>query len=175
VQSRAGWIAATSAELDPGHPEKILMVRRDFAEQRSAEHLALIAALLEACEYCDRPENHEPIAATLARPEYVGAAPAALRHGINSSMDFGNGIVRGVRDFCRFSGGDANEPSGDKAAWALELVRASGQCKDPSAINFAFGKRVFRTDIFEQAIQLRSKHQPQTENETTSEKQTVLV
>src|SRR6266850_6607819 len=32
VQTRAGWCVTTSAELDPGHPEKVLMVRRDFAE-----------------------------------------------------------------------------------------------------------------------------------------------
>ena len=48
VHAKAGWIAATSADLDPGHPEKILMVRTDFALKRNDEHLALIAALREA-------------------------------------------------------------------------------------------------------------------------------
>ena len=47
VQAKAGWCAAVSAELDPGHPEKVLMVRSDFAEQREPEHLALVAALIE--------------------------------------------------------------------------------------------------------------------------------
>ena len=57
VQSRAGWCVAASAELAPCHPEKVLMVRRDFAEKRESEHLALAAALLDACEFCDAPEN----------------------------------------------------------------------------------------------------------------------
>src|SRR5438552_12946031 len=39
VQSRAGWCIATSAELEPGHPEKVLMVRNDFAEKCAHEHL----------------------------------------------------------------------------------------------------------------------------------------
>jgi ABC-type nitrate/sulfonate/bicarbonate transport system substrate-binding protein len=160
VQSRAGWIVATSAELDAGHSEKVLMVRRDFAERRAGEHAALIAALLEACEFCDQPENHEEIISTLARPEYVGVSGAALRYGIEGKLDFGHGLARKVGDFCVFHRSDANEPSGDKAAWALELVRSSGLCPEPAALNFAFGRKVFRPDIFEQATRLRD-HKPE--------------
>jgi ABC-type nitrate/sulfonate/bicarbonate transport system substrate-binding protein len=154
VQSGAGWIAATSAELDAGHPEKVLMVRHDFAVKRGEEHVALIAALLEACEYCDQPENHDEIIETLARPEYVGVPEAALRHGISGTLNFGHGISRNVEDFCLFHRHDANEPSGGKAAWALELVRASGFCPGPSTLNFALGRKCFRPDIYEQANEL---------------------
>ena len=156
VQSRAGWIAATSSQLDALHPEKVLMVRADFAVQRSAEHIALVAALLEACEFCDQPENHEQIIEVLARPEYVGAAADSLRHGIDGAMDFGHDSEHAVRDFCIFHRDHANEPSGDKAAWVLDLIRASGLCPQPAALNFAFAKKIFRTDIFETANQLRS-------------------
>jgi len=71
VQARAGWIAVTSLDLDPLHPEKVLMVRRDFAARRHPEHLALIAALLEACEYCDQLENHQLKCSPLARQFFV--------------------------------------------------------------------------------------------------------
>ena len=154
VQARGGWIAATSSELDALHPEKVLMVRSDFAAKRHEEHVALVAALLEACEFCDQPENHERIIATLARPEFVGADATALRHGINGELDFGHATERSVSDFCIFHRDNANEPSGDKAAWAMELIRASGFCPEPSAINFAFAKKIFRTDIFESASEL---------------------
>ena len=67
----AGVVAA-SAELGPGHPEKVLMVRRDFAEKRDEEHVALVAALLEACEFCDaagkpRTDHRHARAARLCR------------------------------------------------------------------------------------------------------------
>jgi len=171
VQSRAGWIAATSSELDALHPEKVLMVRSDFATKRNEEHIALVAALLEACEFCDRPENHERVVKTLARPEFVGVSVDALRHGINGEMDFGHDTERSVRDFCIFHRDGANEPSGDKAAWALQLVRDSGLCPDPSAISFACAKKIFRSDIFEKATALR--HSTQTPSENDNE--TVLV
>ena len=155
VQARVGWIAATSAELDARHPEKVLIVRSEFAAQRNEEHLALVAALIEACEFCDQPENHERVITTLARPEFVGASVTALRHGINGDLDFGHGTVRSLRDFCVFHHDNANNPSGEKAAWALDLLRASGLCPQPSAINFAFAKKIFRADLFEKAQALR--------------------
>jgi len=154
VQAGAGWIAATSSEMDSLHPEKVLMVRNDFAAQRSEEHVALVAALIEACEFCGKPANHEQIVETLARPEYVGTAKSALRHGITGEMDFGHGKSRLIRDFCVFHCDQANEPSDDKAAWALELVRLSGLCPDPSALNFALARKIFRADIYGQAVAL---------------------
>jgi ABC-type nitrate/sulfonate/bicarbonate transport system substrate-binding protein len=165
VQSRAGWIAATSSEQDSLHPEKVLMVRNDFAALRSEEHVALVAALSEACEFCDEPENHEQIVETLARPEYVGVAKSALRAGITGEMDFGHGTTRRIHDFCIFNRDNANEPSGEKAAWAFELVRTSGLCQEPSAINFAFALRIFRADIYGQAGALRHSAPIQSEHE----------
>jgi ABC-type nitrate/sulfonate/bicarbonate transport system substrate-binding protein len=161
VQSQAGWIAATSAALDPGHPEKVLMVRRDFAERRASEHVALIAALLDACEFCDAPENREEVISTLARREYVGVSEDEIRPALTNELDFGHGISRHVEDFCIFHRYDANEPTEDKTAWALELIRASGLCKGQSALNLSLGRKVFRHDIFKQAVRLRFNDQNQ--------------
>ena len=154
VSAKIGWIAATSAELDPGHPEKVLMVRQDFITKRNQEHLALIAALREACEFCDQPENHAHIAATLARPEYVGVSEEILRRGLSGQLDWGNGVMRRVEDFFVFHRDGANEPIGKQAAWALQLVRTSGLCPEPSKLNFALGHRVFRADLFDQTSTL---------------------
>ena len=167
MQARVGWIAATSSELDSRHPEKVLMVREDFAAKRNEEHIALVAALLEACEFCDQPENHEQIIKTLARPEFVGVSEDSLRHGIGGEIDFGYGQERTVSDFCIFNRDNANEPGGDKAAWTLDLVRTSGLCQEPPAINFTFARKIFRADIFAKANALRhstptrSKPEPQ--------------
>ena len=152
VQARIGWIAAISAELDPGHPEKVLMVRRDFSEQRAAEHLALVAALAEAGEFCDQPKNHARIATILARPEFVGVPAEVLACGLSGQLDCGQGVKKSVPDFCMFHRGDASEPSGDKTAWVLQLVRDSGLCSRPAELNFALGRRVFRADLFQSAV-----------------------
>lgn len=166
VLARVGWVAATSAELDPGHPEKVLMVRRAFAESRAAEHEALIAALLDACEFCDHPENREQVITTLARREYVNTEPAALRAGLTGDFDFGHGVTRRVPAFDVFHRDGANEPSADKAAWVLRHLRNSGLAKHPADLTPALGARVFRRDIFERAERLRSSTPETNKNET---------
>ena len=166
VQARAGWCVATSAELDPGHPEKVLMVRREFAEKREEEHLALVGALIEACEFCDSPENREQVIETLSRPEYVNASADALRCGLEGKFDFGHDQIRAVPDFTVFHRDGANEPSGEKTAWVLQHLRDSGLCKDASTLTFALGKQVFRSDIFEKAARLRTST---PENESSRE------
>ena len=94
VQAQVGWTIATSAELDPGHPEKVLMTRADFAEKRHVEHLRLIVALLEACEFCQATGNRDEVLRTLARPEYVGVPEVVLRHGLDGDFHFGPGVKR---------------------------------------------------------------------------------
>jgi ABC-type nitrate/sulfonate/bicarbonate transport system substrate-binding protein len=175
VQARAGWIVAASAELDPGHPEKVLMVRRDFAANRDGEHLALVAALLEACKFCGQPENAAEIATTLARPEFVGVPAEILRRSLAGECDFGTDETRTVRDFFVFHRNDANEPSGEKAAWALQLVRASGLCAEPSDLNFALGRQVFRADLFDSAVKSISETTTSTIYENKTEIEPVLV
>jgi len=156
VQSRVGWCVAASAELAPGHPEKVLMVRRDFAERRDAEHVALVAALLEACEFCDAPDNREEIITTLAQPAYVNVPAAALRRGFSADFDFGHGGVRHIPNFSVFHRHNANEPSSDKAEWILQQLRASGLCPNPAPLTDELGCRIFRTDIFDRALCLRN-------------------
>lgn len=153
VQSRAGWCVAASAELAPGHPEKVLMARREFAEKRPVEHQALIAALLESCEFCAQPENHEQVVATLARSQYVGACQPALRRGLTGELDFGHGSSRRVKDFIVFSGSDVNEPSADKAAWTMNHLRQVAPGLESAAAREALGRRVFRSDLYAQAAQ----------------------
>ena len=155
VRAGEGCVAAASAELDPLHPEKVLMVRREFAERRKPEHLALVAALLEACAYCDSPANHEDIIAVLARPEFVNVSADVLRSGLSGPFSLTKKDARSISDFCIFHRHDANEPSADKAGWVLRNLRTSGLCQDPTQLNTALGRRIFRSDIFTQANTLR--------------------
>jgi ABC-type nitrate/sulfonate/bicarbonate transport system substrate-binding protein len=173
VQSRAGWCAAVSAELDPGHPEKVLMVRREFAERREPEHLALVAALIDACQFCDDPGNWDSLVTTLARPEYVGAGALALRAGITGHFDFGHGTGRVVPNFTVFHRDGANEPSGDKAAWVMQRMRIAGWSKDAAELTFALSRQVFRADLFEKALSLRTTMTDK--NHTTNETELALT
>jgi len=169
-----GRIASTSSETSPLHPEKVLMVRSDFAEGRSEEHELLIASLMEACRYCDRPVNREAIIETLARREYLNVPADALRLAFGDDSRNRDAGSAYHEDFTIFARDNANEPSGRKAAWILENLRDSGLCRDSSALSFALAKRVFRSDLFERALRLckstdlNTKHESEPQNEPIS-------
>lgn len=156
VMAKAGFVAATSSQLANRHPEKVLMVRRDFAGAREPEHLALIAALAEACRFCDAPENRERILETLAEPRHLNVPIQALRRSMDGAFDFGNGRVEAVADFHIFARDSANEPCAKKAAWVMRSLLEAGIVRDPRMLAGLALCEMFRADIFHQAVQLNS-------------------
>ena len=153
VIAQAGFVAATSSELANQHPEKVLMVRRDFAEAHEPEHMAMIAALAEACRFCDAPGNRERIIELLAGPRYLNAPIQALRMSMKGTFDFGHGRVEEAPDFHIFSSDDANEPTPEKAAWVIRSLQEMRVAGDTGILDSLDPASMFRADIFHQAIQ----------------------
>ena len=169
VLAKTGWCVATSEELAPRHPEKVLMVRRDFAERSEREHLALIAALIEACAFCQQPENRERLMEALAQPEFVGVPIQALRMGMAGTFDYGHGRIEKHPAFHLFSGEGVNAPTPDKADWVIRNLLASGLVKDPQLVAAERGSEWFRTDIFATASNLVTTNTHETNNDHHSE------
>jgi ABC-type nitrate/sulfonate/bicarbonate transport system substrate-binding protein len=139
------------------------MVRKSFAEQYPEEHVRLIAALIEACVYCDNPANRESVVELLARPEYVNAPAECLRQSLIGPFNYGNGRIKPVPEFHVFNRHGANEPSADKAAWVLRQLANLGAIKNNPLQPQAAAANVFRPDIFEQALQLvNERKSPET-------------
>ena len=153
VMSRAGWVVARSAELAPLHPEKVLMVRGDFATHHDDQHLALIAAILEAARFCDDPENRETVAGTLSRPGCVGADAAAIQQSMRAVYDFGNGRVEPCQGFNIFARENASEPDERKAVWVAQSLVSSGLAT-AEQLPLAQCVKTFRSDIYARALAL---------------------
>ena len=126
VMSRTGWVTATSAELEPRHPEKVLMLKRDFAEQHEPEHLALIAAITESARFCDAPENRERVIETLAQVDVINAPFQAVQMSLSGRFDYGHGQVEKTGSQHIFHANGANEPTQEKAQWVVKNLIRSG-------------------------------------------------
>lgn len=154
VQAGAGMCAATSAVLAPVHPEKILLVREEFSRRRAEEHERLIAALLEACAFCDEPENRKDLCELLAQPQYVNAPIECLQAGLLgplASEESQSLPLHGLNIFSRYK---ANDPSRARAGWITgQLHKYFGWRQRPSWLD-----DVFRRDIYLKAVKLRGKH-----------------
>jgi ABC-type nitrate/sulfonate/bicarbonate transport system substrate-binding protein len=153
VQAGIGVCIATSAELAPLHPEKVLMVRQSFASGRAEEHERLVAALLEACAFCDEPQNRAMLSQMLAHPHYVNAPAECVRAGLVGSADSNDHRLQNLLELAIFHRHNANEPSDDKAQWVMERLYPLLHEKLFKGRNLRTPvlKNVFRRDIYERA------------------------
>jgi ABC-type nitrate/sulfonate/bicarbonate transport system substrate-binding protein len=150
VEAGIGRCVATSGTLAPLHPEKILLVREDFAEKHSEEHERMIAALMEACAFCDIQQNRPDLCEILSQPEYVNAPIECLQAGLLGPCDpeeSGLHSLYGLNIFQRYG---ANDPTARRTAWITGQLHRFFRWKDrPKGFD-----GVFRRDIFQRARRL---------------------
>ena len=154
VREGAGWCPTWTAAQSPGHVDKVLMVTRRFAEKHAAEHSALIAALAEACAWCDLPHNRAPLATLLAAPAYLPHPSLALSPALSGHFDCGHGRVENVPDFYIFQRRDANIPTPEKATVIQRSLASAGLISEEFATDPALPRRLFRDDLYHSALNL---------------------
>ncbi|HUF64276.1 MAG TPA: CmpA/NrtA family ABC transporter substrate-binding protein [Verrucomicrobiales bacterium] len=159
VLSGHGTCVATSAALSPLHPEKALVVRREFAERRSEEHARLTGALLEACRFCDVRENAERVARWLAGPEYVRLPESLLLRSLQGDALNANCGER-LR-LHRFFGEEVNRPSTEKANWLLNRMGAAGLLAG-TLMGLPVCADVFQPEWHDRATEQMQPQQPET-------------
>ncbi len=156
VREQAGWCVATSTELAPGHPEKVVMVSTDFAEQRHDEHMAMIKALTQAARLCDDPAFRPELSRLLARREYLNVPARVILSSLIGPFDYGHGRTGPTDDFISFHRDGANDPTPAKAAWLINGFNRHRFLPDGKIVPSGLGARVFRSDLFQQANQSTS-------------------
>lgn len=149
--SGCGEIVAESAELAHLHPEKALLVHREFSETRESEHLALIAALTEAAALCDTEAGREEAATILARPEYLDQDREQVRRSLLPATREANCDIH-CEDFHIFSRSGVNRPSDEKANWIIAQLRQAGELNNVTKAQLGAVDRIFRADLFDRAV-----------------------
>ncbi|HWA86390.1 MAG TPA: CmpA/NrtA family ABC transporter substrate-binding protein [Opitutus sp.] len=151
VQAGAGWCPAWSASLSPGHVEKVLMVRADFAERRAGTHAVLVRALAEACAWCDEPRHRVEIAELLAPRRWLNRPVHSLLPALSGRFDAGHGRIESVPDFHVFSRGGANVPTLARAETLQAELRAA-ELVPGSAVPAGLPAKLFREDLYHAAF-----------------------
>ncbi|UZQ53654.1 nitrate ABC transporter ATP-binding protein [Trichothermofontia sichuanensis B231] len=153
VYEETGYVMATDLDLWDGHPEKVLGVREDWAMSHPHTHVALVKALIQAGEYCDRPEHREEILTLLCQPQYVGSAPAYTRPGFLDPYDRGTGEApQLLSGYNRFFQDHVNQPDRGEMLWILTQLNRWGITPFPSNWSDVLD-RLVHGDIFNQAMQ----------------------
>ncbi len=153
IRENIGWCPALSRDLNPGHPEKVLMVRTSFANERAEEHLALVAALTRASALCDNPAFRPELAQLLSRREYLNVPARVLESGLTGPFLLGHGTSDDAADLVKFHRDGANDPRPAQAAWLIDRFRRHGLILPGTALPRNLARDLFRTDLFHQACQ----------------------
>jgi nitrate/nitrite transport system ATP-binding protein len=125
IQEGIGFAIATDLDIWAGHPEKVLGVREDWAERYPQTHLALVKALLEACQYCDDRRHRPEILEILSQPQYIGASLDHLRPGfLDPYWDGSDREPQQLLLFNQFYVQQANYPDAVETLWMMaEMAR----------------------------------------------------
>jgi nitrate/nitrite transport system ATP-binding protein len=151
VSEGLGFVIATDLEVWSGHPEKVLGVREDWAEKHPNTHLALVKALLAACEYCDDQRHRKEIVELMCRPEYLGIDAGFIRPGFIDPYNRGDGTeAKFLTKFNQFYVNKSNYPERSEMLWILTQLARWGLITFPK--NWVdIIERVCRTDVYGEA------------------------
>lgn len=139
------WCPATSAEILPDHPEKALVVSRDFAERRPEELAALLRALDAASRRCESAEGRRELVPMLAQRRFLGIDESALA-SLTGPFEHGDERPPAPGYLHRFHGGDTHRPTRALAATVLSAMSACGEILPPAATE------IFREDLHDAAL-----------------------
>jgi nitrate/nitrite transport system substrate-binding protein len=70
-----GFTFAQGKEIWYGHPDRLLGVMESFIVNYPKTYRSLVKAMIEACQYCSKPENRQEVAELLTDRSFTGAKP----------------------------------------------------------------------------------------------------
>jgi nitrate/nitrite transport system substrate-binding protein len=70
-----GFTFAQGREIWQGHPDRLLAVMESFIQENPKTYRSLVKAMIEACQYCSKPENQQEVAKIITARSYTGASP----------------------------------------------------------------------------------------------------
>ena len=143
---------ASSQDIWPDHPEKVLGATRDYADRHPHAARALVAAVLEASRWIDASAaNRERMARTLAAPAFVNAPVDAIVDRIQGRYQDGLGRTWNDPHPMRFfADGAVNFPYLSDGMWFMTQFKRWGLLREHPEY-LAVSAAVNRTDLYRDA------------------------
>ena len=127
VHQKIGFTALTTGELWFRHPEKILGMRAEFVDANPKATLAIMMAVIEAQQWCDRMDNKQEMAEIVGRRQWYNVPVADIIGRIKGDINYGNGrTAAGTNLLMKFWGekGETSYPWKSLDSWFIaENVR----------------------------------------------------
>ena len=147
VAQGLGEVVTTKASIWRSSPEKVLGLRKNWAEENRESLDALLGALHNAAMWCSSPLNRDEMARILAKPQYIGVNENIIQNGLTG--DIQGGQIQS--DFLIFAERAANFPWISHALWIYSQMIRWNQCQYSSESE-KIVSQTYRPDIYRQAL-----------------------
>ena len=151
IYDKVGYTVATSQDIWPEHPEKVLGTTAEFVAKNPNTARAMVMAILEASKYIEATENRAKVAELISAKSYVNAPKEVILGRFLGDYDNGNGRKWKDANFMKFyEDGKIPFPYLSDGMWFLTQHKRWGMLKsDPDYL--AIAKKVNRIDIYTEA------------------------
>jgi nitrate/nitrite transport system substrate-binding protein len=135
VNQGIGFTACSTGEIWKRHPEKAFSMRTDWVEKNPNAAKAILMAIMEAQQWCDKMENKEEMAKLVGKRQWFNVPPKDILGRLKGDINYGNGRVETGTDlYMKFWEDHASYPFKSHDLWFL-------------AENIRWGKFAPDTDI----------------------------
>lgn len=152
VMQGVGFTQIASQDIWKDHPEKALVVNKDFSAERTEDLKKVMKAIMEACIWLDVPANRKKTSEVIGRAPYVNANDDVIENRLNGKYDLGCKL--GVKNYGASSmtfhkGGTINFPRKSYAIWAMAQYVRFGYLKE--APNYkAIADKLILQDLYKE-------------------------
>ncbi len=151
VNQGIGFTACTTGEIWRHHPEKALGMRADYVEKNPNAAKAILKAVMEAQQWCDKPENKKEMAEIVGKRQWFNVPVADILGRAIGDINFGNGRVeKGTDQYMKFWKEHASYPFKSHDAWFVTEDIRWGKFDPATDIN-ALVDKVNREDLWREA------------------------
>ncbi len=150
ISSEIGWSPATSVDILPDHPEKLLMVKESFSKEFHEQHIALIASIIEASAYCELPENRASVARSASGKRRVNCSEPLVSECLSPTFNYGMGRTEERPDFLSFETRSANLDNYPGLDWIVQRLKPDSDASAVTRLKY----EVFKPEAYREAFSL---------------------
>jgi len=93
IDQKLGYTAVLTGELWKDHPEKALSMRADWVDKNPKAAKAILVAVMEAQQWCDKAENKEEMVKIISGRQWLKVPEKDILNRSKGTIDYGTGRV----------------------------------------------------------------------------------
>jgi nitrate/nitrite transport system substrate-binding protein len=156
VNQGIGYTACTTGEVWFKHPEKALGMRAEWVDKYPNATKALLMAVMEAQQWCEKKENKDELATIVGKRQWFNVPVADIIDRLKGDIDYGHGRVeKGSKQYMKFWSEHASYPFKSHDLWFVTEDIRWGKF-EPTTDTKALVNKVNREDMWREAAKALS-------------------